>query len=142
MQIVRKLAFASVSAFALATPVLAQDAPAEEGAVSNEIIVSARRKDESLQEVPLSVQAVTGNQLAKLELRSFQDVVAVVPGLQLSRAANGIQNTVTMRGISFNPTSTGPQTAVELYRNDIVTSSAAIFQALYDIGQIEILRGP
>ena len=142
MQIVRKLAFASVSAFALATPVLAQDVPAEEGAVSNEIIVSARRKDESLQEVPLSVQAVTGNQLAKLELRSFQDVVAVVPGLQLSRAANGIQNTVTMRGISFNPTSTGPQTAVELYRNDIVTSSAAIFQALYDIGQIEILRGP
>lgn len=108
----------------------------------NTIVVQARRRDESLQDVPLSVQAVTGNQLAKLEIRNFADVAAVVPGLQLTRAPGGVQNTVTMRGINFNSTAAGPQSAVELYRNDVVTNSAAIFQALYDIGQIEVLRGP
>lgn len=160
MNRLRFAALMGASVLGLSAPALAQDEqvipgdqpgelPTDQTTASDEpvgpdntIVVQARRRDESLQEVPLSVQAVTGNQLAKLELRSFQDVAAIVPGLQLSRAANGIQNTVTMRGVSFNPTSTGPQTAVELYRNDIVTSSAAIFQALYDIGQIEVLRGP
>ncbi|MET0180524.1 MAG: TonB-dependent receptor, partial [Novosphingobium sp.] len=154
MRSIHLTALLGVSLLGLSAPALAQDEPpavepvADEGLDASEdlgretIIVQARRKDESLQDVPLSVQAVTGNQLAKLELRSFQDVAAVVPGLQLSRASNGIQNTVTMRGVSFNPTATGPQTAVELYRNDIVTSSSAIFQALYDIQQLEVLRGP
>ncbi|MEY4721980.1 MAG: hypothetical protein RIQ46_1705, partial [Pseudomonadota bacterium] len=135
------LAASSMLAVGLPNAAYAQGAP-EGASTEDEIIVQARRKDESLQEVPLSIQAVSGNDLAKLEIRTFQDLNAVVPGLQLDRAANGIQNTVTMRGISFNPTAAGPQTAVELYRNDVVTSSAAIFQALYDIGQIEVLRGP
>lgn len=133
---------AAGSALAVALPGVAHGQAAQGASTEDEIIVQARRKDESLQEVPLSIQAVSGNDLAKLEIRSFQDLNAVVPGLQLDRASNGIQNTVTMRGISFNPTAAGPQTAVELYRNDVVTSSAAIFQALYDIGQIEVLRGP
>lgn len=141
MRILGSLALAGVSLLAISTPVLAQSAP--EGAYADdEIIVQARRKDESLQEVPLSVQAVTGADLQKLELRTFQDLTAVVPGLNLNRATNGIQNTVTMRGVSFNPTAAGPQTAVELYRNDVVTNSSALFQALYDIGQVEVLRGP
>lgn len=141
MRILGSLALAGVSLLAISTPVLAQSA--SEGAYADdEIIVQARRKDESLQEVPLSVQAVTGADLQKLELRTFQDLTAVVPGLNLNRATNGIQNTVTMRGVSFNPTAAGPQTAVELYRNDVVTNSSALFQALYDIGQVEVLRGP
>jgi hypothetical protein len=130
-----KLALASVSLLSVATPVHAQEA--DEGlSASGEIIVQARRKDESLQEVPLSVQAVSGADLQKLELRTFQDISAVVPGLNLTRATNGIQNTVTLRGVSFDPTAAGPQTAVELYRNDVVTNSAAVFQAIYDVGQV------
>ena len=136
---------ASIGALAIPSVAFAQTAEAatEDTDVSEgEIIVQARRKDESLQDVPLSIQAVSGAQLQKLEIRNFQDIGVAVPGLQLTRAPNGIQNTVTMRGVSFNPTAAGPQTAVELYRNDVVTSSAALFQALYDIGQIEVLRGP
>ncbi len=147
MKILNNAVLAGVSLFALATPGLAiaqSDAPADAESATEDgpIIVTARRKDEDLQDVPLSVQAVTGNQLQRLEIRNFQDLSATVPGLQLTRAPNGIQNTVTMRGVSFNPTAAGPQTAVELYRNDVVTSSAAVFQALYDVGQIEVLRGP
>jgi iron complex outermembrane recepter protein len=170
MKQMRMAALVGVSVLGLSTPALAQanapeqvgsdvqasgqastpgDLPSDQVTESDEpvpsdnmIIVQARRRDESLQDVPLSVQAVTGNELAKLELRNFSDVAAVVPGLQLTRAPGGVQNTVTMRGVSFNSTATGPQTAVELYRNDVVTTSSAIFQALYDVGQIEVLRGP
>lgn len=136
------LALAAGTALAAFMPGVAAAQTSETASTADEIIVQARRKDESLQEVPLSIQAVSGADLAKLEIRTFQDLAVVVPGLQLDRATNGIQNTVTMRGISFNPTAAGPQTAVELYRNDVVTSSSALFQALYDIGQIEVLRGP
>lgn len=140
MRIIGKLALAGVSLLSVSAPAYAQEA--DEGYAAGDIIVQARRKDESLQEVPLSVQAVSGGDLAKLELRTFQDLTAVVPGLQLTRATNGIQNTVTMRGVSFNPTGAGPQTAVELYRNDVVTNSQAVFLAIYDVGQVEVLRGP
>ncbi len=150
MKTLFRTAFAGASLIAISAPgiVLAQttdDAAAateEEGADESIIVVNARRRDESLQEVPVSVQAVSGDQLQKLEIKNFIDIAATVPGLSLTRASNGIQNTVALRGVSFNPTAAGPQTAVELYRNDVVTSSAAIFQAMYDIQQIEVLRGP
>ena len=64
MRTIGKLALASVSLLSFATPGFAQNA--DEGFSSDEIIVQARRKDESLQEVPLSVQAVTGADLARL----------------------------------------------------------------------------
>ncbi len=141
-----RIAYATVSVVALSTPAYSQaqtTAPAaadetDDGA----IIVTARRRDEDVQDVPTVVNVQSGEDLAKLKVRTFVDVAALVPGLQLTRAGNGITNTVALRGISFNPTAAGSQTAVELYRNDVITTSSAIFQAIYDIKQIEVLRGP
>ncbi len=142
-----KFAYASASLFALSTPGHAQQAPAQAPVAADEdngseIIVTARRKDEDVQDVPSVVNVQSGKDLADLKVRTFVDVAALVPGLQLTRSGNGITNTVALRGISFNPTAAGPQTAVELYRNDVITTSAAIFQAIYDVKQIEVLRGP
>lgn len=133
------LAFAST--IALSAPAFAQEAPEAE-VFENEIIVQARRKDESIQDVPAVVQAVTAQELQKLEIRRFEDVAAVVPGLQLERAANGSQNRASMRGVDFDATASGSFTSVEFYRNDAVTSAGQLFQGLFDIGQIEVLRGP
>jgi iron complex outermembrane recepter protein len=140
-----RIAYASASVIALSTPAYAQaqtTAPVASAEDEGAIIVTARRKDEDLQDVPAVVNVQTGEDLAKLKVRTFLDVAALVPGLQLTRAGNGITNTVALRGISFNPIVAGPQTAVELYRNDVITTSGAIFQAIYDIKQIEVLRGP
>jgi iron complex outermembrane recepter protein len=134
-------AFATVSLLPLATSAFAQAAPPSDG-VSNgdEIIVEARRKEESIQDVPLSIQAVTSQQLQKLEIRQFEDITKVVPGLSLSKSGS-ITNS-SMRGIAFNAATSGSSTSVEFYRNDAVTTQGALFQAVYDIGQIEVLRGP
>lgn len=135
------VALATASLLPLATSAFAQEAPADEG-VSNgdEIVVEARRKEESIQAVPLSIQAVTGQQLQKLEIRQFEDVTKVVPGLSMGKS--GSVTNSSMRGIAFNGAASGASTSVEFYRNDAVTTQSALYTAVYDIGQIEVLRGP
>lgn len=140
-----RIALAGVSLLAMAVPAYAQDAPVAEdegGALSStEIIVTARRRDESIQDVPLSIQAVTGQTLEKLEIRRFEDISKVVPGLSLSRSV-GVTTSASMRGVNFDGRASGASTSVEMYRNDAVITGGALFQAIYDIGQIEVLRGP
>lgn len=141
-----RLAFASVSLLAFAVPAMAQDAGSaasdEASFDASDIIVQARRKDEDIQDVPLVVQAVSGDQMQGLEIRRFEDVTSVVPGLQLQANANGLGTTASLRGVNFDANASGASTTVEFYRNDAVISSGALFQALYDIGQVEVLRGP
>src|SRR5881628_2833323 len=83
-------------------------APASEEATLGEIVVTARRRSESLQEVPQTVNAVTSDTLQKLNIRQFQDVQAVVPGLSLATTATGYQNSASLRGVSFE-VNTGAQ---------------------------------
>lgn len=141
MNRIHLIAMAGVSALAIAAPAYAAEVD-EEGASANEIIVQARRKDESLQDVPLVVQAATGEQLERLEIRRFEDVTKLVPGLQLASRSDGVGGTAALRGINFDSQASGSATSVEFYRNDAVISSGALFQAMYDIGQVEVLRGP
>ena len=72
---------AGVSWVALSTAVQAQDAETEVG----EVIVTATRRAESIQDVPMSVSAVTGEQLEKFQLQSFDDIQEVTAGLTLER---------------------------------------------------------
>lgn len=144
MRIATKLIVgAGVSLLALATPAYAQ-APADEGAAAanSEIIVSARRRDESIQDVPAVVQAVSGSELERLELRKFEDLAAVVPGLTLETSLGGISSKAALRGVDFDGRAAGSFTSVETYRNDAVIPGAGIFQAIFDVDQIEVLRGP
>jgi hypothetical protein len=128
---------ASVSAFAIPGMAHAQ-AGAETS--SNDIIVTATRREEKLQDVPMSVNVATGEQLEKLKIFDVKDISQLAPGLQLTNTT-GRNNTTTLRGITFDPDQgTGP--AVQTYYNEIPTDAQTIFTAVYDIQQIEVLRGP
>lgn len=144
MKMIGKLTLASVSSWALVLPAMAQPtAPTGTAAVEGDvIIVQARRRDESIQDVPAVVQAVTGDTLEKLNLREFQDVTAVVPGLSLTPNANGIGSVNTIRGVNFDVNLSGNAATVEFYYNGAPISSNAVLQSLFDVGQIEVLRGP
>lgn len=145
------LAASGASLLTFAAPVFAQSASAVEGAPdmeadnasrSAEIIVQARRRDESVQDVPLVVQAVTGQRLEDLQIRQFEDVARLVPGLQLNSSGTGTSTTSSLRGINFDALASGASTTVEFYRNDGVVPANVLFQTVYDVGQIEVLRGP
>jgi len=110
-------------------------------AASNaDIIVTATRQAKSLKNTPLAVDVVSGAQVAKLNLFDIKEIQNVVPGLSLTNN-DGRSNVATLRGISFNPDS-GSGAAVEVYFNEVSVDANTFFSAIYDIGQIEVLRGP
>ncbi|MET0364386.1 MAG: TonB-dependent receptor, partial [Sphingobium sp.] len=97
---------------------------------------------ESAQDVPLVVNAVTSEKINQLNLRDFKDIQAVVPGLTMTNNGNGIGTTSSVRGVAFDANASGSFGTIEYYLNDSPVTSGAIFNALFDIGQIEVLRGP
>ncbi|MCB2080256.1 MAG: Plug domain-containing protein, partial [Novosphingobium sp.] len=119
---------------------LAQDAD-DVGISDSEIIVQARRRDESLQEVPLVVNAVTSEEIDKLNLRDGTEIQNLVPGLQLSNNANGIGASGQVRGVQYDA-NTSANPTVAFYFNDAPIDGGSVLQAMYDIGQVEVLRGP
>ncbi|MFC4595860.1 TonB-dependent receptor [Sphingobium tyrosinilyticum] len=139
-------ALTGTSSLMIATSALAQtstNAPTAQEAgpsLGNDIIVTARRREESLQDVPQTVDVVTGAALEELNITRFEDVTTVVPGLQLSQQG-GVGFRTTLRGVGVD-TIGGAAPNVEYYINDANVSPFALFQSMYDIGQIEVLRGP
>lgn len=106
-----------------------------------EIVVTARRKSENIQQVPTTDIAVTAEALHNANIINFRDLSSVVPGLQLNEANDGVLDTFALRGVTYNPTAQA-QPSVAFYLNDAPSLDLNIFQGLYDIGQIEVLEGP
>ncbi len=107
---------------------------------TTEVIVTATRRKESRQTVPMSIDAVSGTTLQKLNLFDVKDISQLSPGLSLTNTG-GRNNTATLRGIAFDP-DTGTSPAVDLYFNEVPTDAQTMFTAMYDLQQVEVLRGP
>lgn len=120
----------------------ADDRNSATNAYSNqEIIVTARRKQESLQDVPEFVNVVGIEAVEKLKLTQFTELQSVVPGLTLAQDGSGTQTSSSLRGVTFDARSTAPPT-VAMYLNDAPVQSLYLYDSLFDVGQIEVLRGP
>ena len=134
-----------VSALAMPAMVQAQEqdtAPASARASSevNEIVVTATRRSENLKDVPMTVNVATGEQMAKLNILDVSGIQQLAPGLELTNTT-GRNNSTTLRGVSFDPDQgTGP--SVRVYFNEAPVDAQTVYTALYDIQQIEVLRGP
>jgi outer membrane receptor protein involved in Fe transport len=109
--------------------------PRADALASGEIIVTARRKEENLEDVPQTVAVVTGDSLEKLNIHTLTELDKVVSGLQIS----GQQ--ASMRGVTFIQSSVSGDT-VAAYINDAPIRGNLIFTSNFDVGQIEVLRGP
>jgi iron complex outermembrane recepter protein len=131
------------SAISLASPLaaLAQDTQSDASITSlTEIVVTASKREERLIETPQTVNVVSGEQLAAYNVTQFEDVQKLVPGLDITRG-DGRQNAVSMRGVRFDPdTQTNP--SVDVYLNEVLFDPTQALQAQFDIGSIQVLRGP
>jgi iron complex outermembrane receptor protein len=107
---------------------------------STVVVVTANRRSQTLQNAPVSVNVQTGEQLQKMNILQVKDLSRVVPGLELTNST-GRNDTVTLRGIGFDPDS-GTAPTVQIYQNEVPVDAQTAFGATYDIGQIEVLRGP
>ena len=138
--------FASVSITALAAaPSAAQDAPAEtlEKSRSNDtIVVTARRREESLQDVPGSVTAIGASDLETFSAGEIGDVQSTVPNLTLHEG--DAQNTVAyIRGVGQLDSLAFADPGVGIYLDDVYLGRAqGSFLDVFDLERIEVLRGP
>ena len=145
----KSLAGASLLALAAAASAAAQDQPSAPASAQTStasevdvVVVTARRRDESIQDVPAVVNAVTPEELVKLNIRDFTEVQNLVPGLSLTNNANGIGGSAQIRGVNFEVNASGNNATVEFYQNDAPITAGLVLQQMYDVGQIEVLRGP
>lgn len=108
--------------------------------IIEEVTVTARRAEESLQDVPLSVNAVSAEAIQENNIRDLKDITSIVAGLTLEE--DSIAPNASMRGVRFDTFASGNNPTVEFYLNDAPIVSLSAVQAAFDIGQIEVLRGP
>jgi iron complex outermembrane receptor protein len=138
---------ASLFAMAMAPVTVSAQAAEEEseaaGAIE-EIIVTAQRREQGLQEVPMSVSAFTEEELAFLQADNLDSLQGAVPNLNLvqGRGSNSSAN-VFIRGVGQPDALQTFDPAVGVYLDDVYMSriQSALFK-LYDIERIEVLRGP
>ena len=117
---------------------MAEDAPLEE------IVVTAQKRAERLQDVPISISAITGSQLENRGIQNIADLGSLAPNLQISnQPGNATAAQIAIRGsVTHNPALIW-DTAVGIYLDGVYMgkSQGSIFDAV-DLERVEVLRGP
>jgi iron complex outermembrane recepter protein len=141
MRITRFILSSSLVALAMTSvPAVAQDAE-EEGADSGDIIVTARRQNERLQDVPASVTVLTADSLSKTGADKAEDFVQLTPGVTIvTGTAEAGDTQVNIRGI--NGTRDAESSIALVVDGILKTNTAQLNQVQGTLRQIEILKGP
>jgi len=132
---------------ATAMPAWSQEAPSGSGAKATEletVTVTARKREETLQDVPVAVTAFTPQTLDKLNIRDLGDLGAQVPNLTIY-AARGSTSTVTayIRGVGQADPLWGVDPGVGIYLDDVyIARPQGALLDVFDVERIEVLRGP
>lgn len=136
-------AIAQVSPPAPADARAAQGDPAAQssGSQLEEIIVTAQRREQRLQDVPIAVSAVSGEALTSRGVTNLLGLTPSVPGLQV--AVTGAATSIYLRGIGENGGAPENEASVATYIDGVyIASNSATFNALNNIQRIEVLKGP
>lgn len=131
----KKLLLAGCSAAAM----IGADAAMAQGDV---IIVNAQKRNESIQEVPLAITALSGDFTREVNLDDVKDLVKFTPGVT-GNSADSFIDTLSMRGILTNDFGAGGDPSIGLFKNGLYQGrNGAVVTSLYDIERAEVLRGP
>ena len=132
-----KTSLRTMSALALAIATASGGAYA---AQLEEVIVTAQKRAESLQDVPISMTAIAGEKIQEASIQSMTDLGAYVPNLSITE--NAVNSIISMRGIGVGANQSFEQ-SVGVYVDGIhYGKSRHVRTGLFDLGQVEVLRGP
>lgn len=126
----------------LLLPLTSIYAIAQSGALE-EIIVTARKREENLQETPLAVTAMSGQQLNQLGLNDIRDLTRVVPNLTTVGGSAGVSASPFIRGVGARNTGANFDGGVAIYLDGVYVSrpDGNIMDSV-DIQNVQVLRGP
>jgi iron complex outermembrane receptor protein len=151
------LAIASTSGVAFAQEAEAPPAPAEVTSPADEtndadaerlrrlgiVTVTARRKEESLQDAPVAITALTGDALDDYAITDFMDLSTQIPTMVAGRAASGSSASIFLRGVGSTALSAGFDQSVSFNIDGLPMSRGReISMPQYDIERVEVLKGP
>jgi outer membrane receptor protein involved in Fe transport len=140
------VAGASLAALAAANPAFAQEVAAdtvavEEGAIE-EIVVTAQRQAESLQDVPIAVSAFSGEALEAQQIENTADLQLSLPNITFTKT-NFTSSNFSIRGIGESVVATSADAGVGVHINDMPVNSPRLFEIeFFDLERLEVLRGP
>jgi len=148
LRVLFQVSTAAVAAM-VATPLFAQDLPADpqadvaEEATGNEILVTAQRREQRLQDVPVAISAFGSADVERFQMEDIFDVAKFVPSTHITQSAFKSSATYFIRGIGTLDLSTTNDPPVTLYENDLIIARPnASNIGLFDVERVEVLRGP
>lgn len=116
---------------------------AQDASQDQEIVVTATRRSQALQDVPIAVTPVTADMVEHSGIRDIQDLTSVAPSLQFNVSESESSATARLRGVGTQGSNPGLESAVGIFVDGVYRARNGV--ALTDLGevqQIEVLRGP
>lgn len=127
---------------AVSTALAQNPAPSSESGLE-EVTVTARKRTESLQDIPVAVTALSEAQIERFDLTSFEKIAAMTPQLTVGRASSGSGAQISMRGIGSTSTSIGIEQSVATVIDGAYSGlGRVIYEGFFDLERVEILKGP
>ncbi|SCW53252.1 Outer membrane receptor proteins, mostly Fe transport [Sphingobium faniae] len=132
----------------LASPAMGQQSGAGERESKaagglEDIVVTARKRAESIQDVPVSVTAIGGAQVSRYDLTSIERIAARTPDLIVTRSSNGSAGALTIRGIGPNTKSISLEQSVAVVVDGAYYGQGRIIEeGFFDLAQVQVLKGP
>lgn len=138
-RITKLLAGAALGLAAMPSVALAQDDPAAEG--SEEIVVTARQREERLQDVPVAVTAITADAIEREQINAVREIASITPGLNITTDSVG-RSFLSIRGVGTTLIES-VQPGVGIFLDGIYQPNTSYLNnPVVDIERIEVLRGP
>jgi iron complex outermembrane recepter protein len=139
------LASAAWAASSVATPAFAQqtEPQAADADESTDIIVTASKREQTLQEVPISVSVTSAERIERAQIRDLIDLQSVVPSLKVPQFQSSTQTNFVIRGFGNGANNPGIESSVGVFIDGVYRSrSASAIADLPEIERVEVLRGP
>lgn len=137
----------SIAAMMFCTSGVAQaqtDGPteaADSSQFAGDIVVTAQKRSESMQNVPIAISAVSGDALQRSAINGLEGLQSSVPNLNIGQTSGAAR--IALRGVGSENLGTGAEGSIAFHVNGVfIARTAAALSSFYDIDRIEVLRGP
>ena len=133
----------ALAAEAAKPPASPANADSGSATVVQDVVVTAQRRAENLQKVPIAITAITGKGLEQQGILGFKELGNRVPSLRFGAGVTGGENVITMRGLGSQNTTPGGDSPVAYNIDGVyLQRTTAIDPEFYDVDRVEVLRGP
>ncbi len=126
----------------LGAPISLQSPAAISQAVLEEVVVTAQKREQNLQDVPIAVQAISADQLTQAGATSISDLGRISSGLLISDTQAQVNTEIGIRGVATQVLGVGVEASTAVYLDGIYQRNLNSIARLIDVAQVEVLRGP